>query len=153
MDHEFGSTQLAPDQVGWDWFSLQFDDGTDLMLYLIRKTDGRPDPASAGTWVSADGRPTHLRQPGFSIEVLDRWVSPRTKGVYPMKWRLRVPAAGLDVTVAPAFPDQELDTARSTQVIYWEGAASAEGTLAGRPLKGRGYVEMTGYAGAFRKKL
>ncbi len=153
MDHEFGSTQLNPDQVGWDWFSLQFDDGTDLMLYVIRKTDGRPDPYSAGTWIGADSRSIHFRQPDFSVEVLDRWTSPRTKGVYPSKWRLRVPRLGLDVTVTPAFPDQELDTAKSTQVIYWEGAASANGTIAGRPIKGKAYVELTGYAAPFRKRL
>lgn len=153
MDHEFGSTQLNPDQVGWDWFSLQFEDGTELMLYIIRKTDGRPDPYSAGTWAGADGRMVRLRQTDFSVEVLDRWKSPRGKGVYPMKWRLRVPSLGLDVTVTPAFPDQELDTAKSTRVIYWEGAVSAEGTMHGRPARGRGYVEMTGYAKPFRKKL
>ena len=153
MDHEFGSATLAPGQVGWDWFSLQFDDGTELMLYLIRQADGRPDPHSAGTWVDKEGRASHLRRPDFAIEVLDRWASPRTKGVYPSKWRLRVPAIGLETTVVPAFPDQELDTAKSTQVIYWEGAVSATGTIAGRPLRGRGYVEMTGYAAPFQKKL
>jgi predicted secreted hydrolase len=87
------------------------------------------------------------------IEVLGRWVSPRTKGVYPMRWRLSVPTLSLDVTVSPQFPDQELNTARSTQVIYWEGAVRAEGTVFGRPVKAKGYVEMTGYAGPFRKKL
>ncbi|HYL80958.1 MAG TPA: lipocalin-like domain-containing protein [Candidatus Acidoferrum sp.] len=153
MDHEFGSAQLSSDQVGWDWFSLQLDDGTEVMLYLIRKTDGRPDPFSAGTWVGIDGRTAHLRQQDFSVEVLDRWKSPRSGGLYPMQWRLDAPPLGLKLTVAPVFPDQELDTARSTQVIYWEGAVTAEGTAQGRPVKGRGYVEMTGYAGAFRKKL
>jgi predicted secreted hydrolase len=153
MDHEFGSTQLNPDQVGWDWFSLQFGDGTELMLYIIRKTDGRPDPYSAGTWIGADGRLVRLRQTDFSVEVLERWQSPRGKGVYPMKWRLKLPGLGLDVTVTPAFPDQELDTAKSTRVIYWEGAVSAEGTAQGRRASGRGYVEMTGYAEPFRKRL
>jgi predicted secreted hydrolase len=153
MDHEFGSTQLAADQVGWDWWSLQLADGTDLMLYLIRKKDGSPDPHSAGTLVSADGTTRHLRQPDFHVEVLERWTSPRTQGVYPMRWRLTAPTLGLSLTVTPAFPDQELNTARSTQVIYWEGAVSATGTVSGRPVTARGYAEMTGYAGPFRKKL
>ena len=153
MDHEFGSTQLHPDQVGWDWFSLQFDDGTELMLYVIRKANGRPDPYSAGTFVEAEGRTVRLMQTDFSVKVLDRWKSPRGKGIYPMKWRLQVPAIGLDLLVTPAFPHQELDTAKSTRVTYWEGAASAEGTIQGRRLAGRGYVEMTGYAEPFRKML
>ncbi len=153
MDHEFGSTQLNSDQVGWDWFSLQFEDGTELMLYIVRKADGRPDVYSAGTWVAADTRPVRLKQPDFTVDVLDRWVSPRTQGAYPMKWRLRAPPIALDVTVSPTFPDQELDTTRSTQVIYWEGAVRAEGTVSGRPVIAKGYVEMTGYAAPFRKRL
>jgi predicted secreted hydrolase len=153
MDHEFGSATLAPGQVGWDWFSLQFDDGTDLMLYVIRKADGDSDRFSAGTWVRADGRSTLLRQSDFTIEPLEHWVSPRTKGRYPIRWRLRVAPMALDAIVTPAFPDQELDTAKSTRVIYWEGTVSATMTLAGRPLRGRGYVEMTGYAAPFKQKL
>ena len=153
MDHEFGSTQLNPDQVGWDWFSLQFDNDTELMLYVIRKTDGRPDPSSAGTWVAADGGSEHIRQAEFSVEVLERWTSPRSKGSYPIRWRLRVPKLSLDLIVTPIFPEQELDTAKSTKVIYWEGAVAAAGALQGRAVKARGYVEMTGYAEPFRKKL
>ena len=153
MDHEFGSTQLNPDQVGWDWFSLQFEDGRELMLYIIRKADGRPDPYSAGTWIGTDDRIVRLQQSDFQIEVLDRWVSPRTNATYPMKWRLSAPPIGLDVTVIPTFPDQELDTSKSTQVVYWEGAVKAAGSVSGRPAKATGYVEMTGYAGPFRKKL
>jgi predicted secreted hydrolase len=153
MDHEFGSTELEPDQVGWDWFSLQFDDGSDLMIYVIRKADGRPDPHSAGTWVGADGRIVRLKQPDFTLTARDRWVSPRTKGTYPMKWRLGAPPIGLDVTVSPVFPDQELNTTKSTQVIYWEGAVRAEGYVSGRAVKAKGYVEMTGYAAPFRKRL
>jgi predicted secreted hydrolase len=153
MDHEFGSTELGADQVGWDWFSLQFDDGTELMLYIIQKADGRPDPHSAGTWVGTDGRAVPLRLPDFAVQALDRWTSPRSKGVYPMKWRIAAPTLGLDVIVTPAFPDQELDTARSTQVVYWEGAVRADGTASGRRVSARGYVEMTGYAAPFRKRL
>jgi predicted secreted hydrolase len=70
-----------------------------------------------------------------------------------MKWRLRAPTIGLDVTVTPTFTDQELDTAKSTQVIYWEGAVRAEGTVSARPATANGYVEMTGYAAPFRKRL
>jgi predicted secreted hydrolase len=103
--------------------------------------------------VHKDGRSVRLRQSDFTIEVLDRWASPRNKGVYPIKWRLSAPSLGVNVTVTPVFPDQELDTAKSTGVIYWEGAVRADGTVFGGPVKAKGYVEMTGYAAPFRKKL
>jgi predicted secreted hydrolase len=153
MDHEFGSAELGPGQVGWDWFSLQLHDSTELMLYLIRRKDGSPDPYSAGTWAAADGRSTHLALKDFRVEVLDRWRSPKSSGVYPMRWRIHIPAMELEVVVTPALRDQELITTKSTQVTYWEGAVSAEGRVGGRSVTGQGYVEMTGYAGAFRKRL
>ena len=88
MDHEFGSTQLNPDQVGWDWFGLQFDDGTELMLYIIRKAGGQSDPFSAGTWVGADGRSAPSGKSDFTMGALDHWVSPQDQRRYPIKWRL-----------------------------------------------------------------
>ena len=153
MDHEFGSTQLNPDQVGWDWFSLQLDDGSELMLSIIRKSDGRPDPYSAGTFVAPDGHTVGLRHPDFAVLPLEQWKSPRGRGVYPMKWRVSVPQVGVEVTVTPALADQELDTGKSTRVTYWEGAVFAEGTRQSRRVSGHGYVEMTGYSEPFRKKL
>jgi predicted secreted hydrolase len=153
MDHEFGSTQLAANQVGWDWFSLQWSDETDLMFYAIRRRDGSTDPYSAGTWIAADGKTTALRRKDVSVQVLERWQSPRTKGTYPIRWKLSVPALGLEAILTPVFPDQELDTAQSTQVKYWEGAVRAEGRRHGKPVAAKGYVEMTGYAEPFRKKL
>lgn len=153
MDHEFGSTELAPEQVGWDWFSVQLEDGTDLMLYLIRHRDGRPDPFSSGTLVAADGSARHLPLAAFAVKPLGRWKSPRSGGLYPMGWEVTVPEAGLRLTLTPFFPDQELDTAKSTRVIYWEGAVRVTGERSGQAVRGQGYVEMTGYAAPFRKKI
>jgi predicted secreted hydrolase len=70
-----------------------------------------------------------------------------------MGWRIRIPRLDLDVRVTPAFAEQELNTARSTKVIYWEGAVAAAGAVRGRPVRAQGYVEMTGYAEPFRQKL
>ncbi len=41
MDHEFGTSVLEKGQTGWNWFALQLDDGTDLMLYEFRRADGQ----------------------------------------------------------------------------------------------------------------
>ncbi len=153
MDHEFGSSQLREYQVGWDWFSLQLDNQAELMLYQMRHRDGKTDPHSSGTLIHPDGRAEHLRRNDFAIEVQATWKSPHSSGIYPMRWRVRVPKAGIDVTVTPAFPDQELFTAKSTRVTYWEGASRAEGTMGGSPVHGEAYVEMTGYAHPFQKRI
>jgi predicted secreted hydrolase len=148
MDHEFGSNQLGADQVGWDWFSLQLEDGRELMLYQLRLRDGRVEPFSSGTMVERDGSTRHLRRIDFDVTVLARWRSPKTGGIYPSRWRVRVPSARLVLTLAPAVSDQELVTTGSTGIAYWEGSVRADGTV-----RGRGYVELTGYAERFRTPI
>lgn len=153
MDHEFGSADLGLNVVGWDWFSLQLSDSTELMWYSLRRADGSSDPVSSGTLVLADGRAHALDAQDLSIEPLAHWTSPRSNGRYPQRWRLTSATMGLDVTVESLLADQELDTARSTGVTYWEGAVSVSGQVRGAPVTGRGYVEMTGYAERFTPKL
>jgi len=150
FDHEFGSAQLAEDHRGWDWFSVALDDGTDLMVYAIRKRDGALEPKSSGTLRTAEGERRHLRREDFSIAVLDHWTSPRTKARYPARWRLEIPSAGIDLEVTPAVADQELSTPGTTGITYWEGLCRFRGRIAGREVTGHGYVELVGYAGAFR---
>ena len=153
MYHEYGSADLGHDVVGWDWFSLQLSDSTELMWYSLRRADGSSDPVSSGTLVLADGRAHPLDAQDLAIQPLAYWTSPRSKGQYPQRWRLTAPSIGIDLTVESLLADQELDTARSTRVIYWEGAVSASGQARGAPVTGRGYVEMTGYAERFTPRL
>ncbi len=143
FDHEWASNQLGKDQVGWDWFCFQFDDGAELMLYALRRRDGSIDPNSSGTLVEANGVETHLRREDFTLTAGRRWRSDRTKGTYPVAWEISVPGHGLAIRVETPLDDQEL----SLGVInYWEGAVRATGSRAGRALTGVGYMELTGYA-------
>ncbi len=148
FDQEFGSNQLAPDQTGWDWFGLHLDDGSDLMIYLLRLRNGSIEPASSGTLVLPDGTPRHLKLLDLSVSVLGRWKSARSRGDYPSRWRIQIPAAKIQLDIAPLVPDQELQTGGTTGVTYWEGAVSGKGSSGGRPVSCRGYVELTGYAGS-----
>ena len=147
MDHEFGSNQLREDQVGWDWLSIQLDNESEVMLYLIRRKDGSPDPYSSGTLVKADGTTKHLGLNQFRVEILERWKSVKSGANYPMKWKVAIPAEEIELEITPVFRDQELITNRSTRVTYWEGAARIGGTVRNKSVLGSGYVEMTGYAG------
>jgi len=142
LDREWGSGSLGPQETGWDWFGLQLDDGASLMFYALRDRNGAQDPCSAGTWVDARGDSRPLARSDVRIQVLGHWTD-RTGARYPSRWRLRAPALGLDVTVRPILADQEL----MTSPRYWEGAVEVAGTRGGKPISGRGYVELVGYAG------
>ncbi|MGK2856471.1 MAG: lipocalin-like domain-containing protein [Thermoanaerobaculia bacterium] len=145
MDHEFGSAMLREHQAGWDWFSLQFDNTTELMLYVIRKRDGAPDETSSGSIILADGQVIHLERDDFSAKALGRWKSPKSGATYPMGWRIRVPKFGIELELRELLKSQELVTSKSTQVTYWEGAVDVTGRSGGTLVRGEGYVEMTGY--------
>jgi predicted secreted hydrolase len=140
MDREFGSSQLAPDQAGWDWFALQLRDGRDLMLYVLRGKDGVRRYQS-GTIVDGAGRPTWLAAGDFVVRATGRWRSPATGADYPAGWELEVPSAHLSLRVEPAAADQENRGGRGP--YYWEGAVRAFGP--GDVPAGEGFVELVGY--------
>jgi predicted secreted hydrolase len=141
LDREWGSGGLGAQQVGWDWFALQLNDGSALMFYALRDRDDTRDQHSAGTWVEAAGGSRPLSNEEVRIDVTDHWSNAQGTR-YPALWRIRVPALALEVSVRPVLADQELRTTPD----YWEGAVDVSGTRAGRNIAGRGYVELVGYA-------
>jgi predicted secreted hydrolase len=147
FDHEWGPGALPAGATGWDWFALQLSDGSELMLYRLRLAGGAASPFSAGTFVPASGPPRAMAWSDVTLAPRSTWTSPRSKATYPAVWSLSVRSLGLETTITPLVSDQELVTEKSTGVTYWEGACRVEGTKAGRPIGGRAYVELTGYAG------
>lgn len=143
-DHEFSSGVLDEDQVGWDWFSLQFEDGRALMLYQLRNRDGKASEFSSGTFIANDGTPQTLERANFSIRVLDTWRSSHTQGTYPARWEIQLHQPNCLLQVKPWMADQEL---HFPAVTYWEGAVHFEGSCDENPVQGNGYIELTGYAG------
>jgi predicted secreted hydrolase len=152
MDHEFFTHQLESDQIGWDWFSIQLDGSTEIMLFRIRRKDGSLDPFSAGTIIDQHGRATHLRPNEFSLVPAGQtWTSPVTKATYPVEWKISVPRFfNLELELKTPLPSQELTNGDGKlSPSYWEGAVTYNGT-AGDPIgaggiHGVGYLEMTGY--------
>jgi predicted secreted hydrolase len=148
MDHEFGTSFLEERQVGWDWFSMQFEDGTDLMLFQLRRSDGKRDPNSSGTLIGKAGATRAIAQDEFDLIPGRTWKSAASGASYPVEWRIRIPKADIELEIRAAPDSQELQTGRSTGVTYWEGAIVVQGRRGGTPVRGRGYLEMTGYSGA-----
>jgi len=142
LDREWSTSALSGTQEGWDWFALQLDDGFDLMLYRLRDRDGNPDPFSAAVLVDPGGHPRRIDPVDVHLQALDSWSSPMDGTLYPGRWRIGIPSLDMTLEVTPLLPDQEF---RQT-FRYWEGAVRVEGNREGKPVAGRGYVEMTGYA-------
>ena len=143
-DHEFSSSVLDKNQIGWDWFSLQFEDGSALMLFQLREREGGISASSSGTFISKDRIPQTLQKEDFEITALKEWHSPHTQGIYPAAWKIRLKEPNCLLEVQPWMADQEINF---PSVTYWEGAVRFEGSCKGSPVTGNGYVELTGYAG------
>jgi predicted secreted hydrolase len=147
MDHEFFTSAMAPNLAGWDWFSLQLEDGGEVMLYLLRQKDGTVDPASAGSLIDPSGRVRHLNLADFTVKPAGAWTSPHTQAKYPAGWEITIPGAGYRLKLTPTLPDQEIQSQVPAKVTYWEGQVRIEGVKNGAPVAGLGYAELTGYAG------
>jgi predicted secreted hydrolase len=145
LDREWATNQLTPQQAGWNWFSLQLNDGTELMLYQMRTRNGGLDPNSSGTFIARDGTTQHLRREDYQLTPLREWKSPQTGGSYPITWSLKVPKLGLELRIDTPLAAQELVL---QPIAYWEGLVDATGTRAGSAVRAHGYMELTGYAGA-----
>jgi predicted secreted hydrolase len=148
-DHEWSTSALSEGAVGWDWFSLQLDNGGALMLFEIRRADGTREPASAGSYVAPDGVVTPLALGDWTLEVTETWSSPTSGGEYPAGWRISVPSIGLELTGRPLMANQELNVS----TVYWEGAVEFSGAMNGAPIGAQGYIELTGYAGSMAGRL
>ncbi len=132
LDREWSTQPLGADQTGWDWFSLSFDDGNKLMGFSLRQTDG--DVFTSATWIAPDGQSVAYPDGAFSaVPLAEHEVAGRS---IPVRWQVRLPAQGIDVTVQAINPDAWM----ATSVPYWEGPVTISGSHTGQ-----GYLEMTGY--------
>jgi predicted secreted hydrolase len=131
LDHEWSSQPLASDQTGWDWFSLHFDSGEKLMGFRLRDAGAG---FTSATWIAANGQPEPQSPGSLKVTPLDTASVAGRK--LPTRWRIELPAHGIDVTTTALNPN----TWMATQIPYWEGPVRIEGSKTGK-----GYVEMTGY--------
>ena len=150
MDKEFGSNQLAEHQVGWDWFSLQLEDGREIMLYHLRDRSGNTDFAR-GTVVGPKGEARYLARHEWTTKAISSWTGQETGATYPSGWTISLPSEDLELEILPRLQDQENRSHLLPAFYYWEGAAEIR-NREGRTV-GRGYVELTGYGEESRPPL
>ena len=143
LDREWSSDYLAPTAQGWDWTGLNFDDGSAVMAFRIRRKGGGTLWAG-GSLRRPDGRTTAFGPGDVAFRPLATWRSKATGAVYPVSQELSVRADGCvrRWRLVPMFAAQELDARRGGLPVYWEGAVRTQG--------GRGYLELTGYDRALK---
>lgn len=146
MDHQWGEFYVLGNPAGWQWFGIQLDDGSELMLTETRNVDGEID-ALYGSLINADGSVVAISPDSqqLTLDTDGSWTSPHTGAEYPTGWRIDLPDEGLNLAINATVSDQEIISTRPESAIYWEGKVTVSGMRNGNPVTGDGYVELTGY--------
>jgi predicted secreted hydrolase len=153
MDHEFSTSFLEPEQRGWDWLSMQLSDNREIMLYVMRRADGKHDPRSSGTIVDANGKSIHLSDKDFTLTPGRATFTSKNGAVYPVEWTVTIPSHNISLQITTPLNDQELSLEQSTGIAYWEGMIDVAGQSGSQAVRGAGYLEMTGYHGSLGRVL
>jgi predicted secreted hydrolase len=140
MDHEWSNSDLGRNENGWDWFSIQLNNNTEIMFYQLRNKDGGSSNYSEGTFIYENGTTRRLNPKEVKIEPVAYWES-KIHVKYPSGWKFSIPDRGIYLTLTPYIKNQELEVL----VNYWEGAVSIKGKYMNKEISGNGYVELTGY--------
>lgn len=144
MDREWSTAVLAKGQAGWDWFAVRLATGATLMVFQVRGERG--EPFRHAVLVDDGGRVRRFDSDAVRLVPLRWWTSGATGARYPLAWRLEIDAAGIGLEVTAAFEAQELDL----DFRYWEGVVDVAGSVDNEPVRGEGYMELTGYPGRRR---
>ncbi len=146
MDHQWGDFAVTGFPFGWQWFAVQLDDGSELMVTEAR--DGASPPSAYGTLVQPDGASVFLEQGAIALTTGDTWTSPHTGAEYPAEWRMALRDYRIELELTPSIADSEMTVAFPPRTIYWEGVVDVRAMVDGDPVGGRGFVELVGYVGA-----
>lgn len=152
-DHEFAKEKKSiPGEdyevdllhdIAWNWVSLQLDNGSQLSAYDL--FDVTNNNESAGKWaVYAKSKDETIHPTGFDFIPQEYWTSSRTFTKYPISWKLSLPEHGIDLNIKAVFEKQEFITLIS-EPAFWEGKILAEGTVNGKPVSGKGFIEISGF--------
>ena len=130
LDREWSSQILGDSYHGWHWFSLNFDDGRELVVFELRSDNNDIQTLPTAMWIAPDGGTAVIPAEKWKIKPTRYWMS------YPVEWSLEMDDS--QYLIAAKFDNQVMDTS----IRYWEGVV--EVTEAGAVV-GRGYMELTGY--------
>ena len=142
LDRAWGEIPLPIGPIVWDRFLLHLDDGSDFMATTLRRRAGGGKPQSFGLWLKPDGSIQRYGQNKMAIKILDEWTNPRNNIRYPARWRLQIPSISLNLEIVPSIADQAVEKS----MAYWGGLVDIQGKFKGKPAKGQGFAELTGYA-------
>jgi predicted secreted hydrolase len=142
LDRIWGEVPLPTGPSVWNRFLLQLEDGSEILVFQLRRRNGRGNPINTGLVIHPDGSTENLSRTQVRLKALNHWLSSKDGARYPVRWQLTIPGKSVELVVKPEVADQELNFS----MRYWAGTVRLSGTVKGQPVSGHGYMELTGYA-------
>ncbi len=139
MDHQW-MANLG--RRGWDWFSVQLDNDTELLVWQIVNPDD-----------SIESRDLMIMFPDCSMyhthdvamQSVESWVSPATGREYGIVWQVKERTQGVDLEIRARYPEQEIrmfELMPEVAYQFWEGNTVVAGWLGGNEVGGNGHAEI-----------
>ena len=141
LDHAWGLVPMGRGQLALNRFVIQLQDQQEILIFQLRRRDGSGQPLHSGLLIDSNGVVQKLQRRDIQLEARNEWYSQRSGVSYPLKWKLKLPADNLTLTLSPLIEDQELNLSLN----YWAGAMQVNGEVAGKAVSGTGHIELTGY--------
>ncbi len=141
IDHQWGDPDSLMEDAGvkrvraWDWFAINFENGDDWLVYVIKDAQRGSPLARMVLAFDAHGGVRSLRD--FTLEPTEFWESPRTFIRYPVGWRIKVPEMAAEVVFRPFAADQEIPVYGIHRAV-WEGAGDVSASHRQTPGEGHG---------------
>ena len=136
MDHQWADVGYSKDR--WDWFSVQLDNDTEMICFMY--DDGKKKTYLADISYP-DGRQEHLDK----VEIMPlekKWASPKSKAVYPLLWKIKIPEKDIHLILSARIENQEM---LFGSINYWEGPLLVNGVFEDKKVNGVGFMELVGY--------
>lgn len=127
--------------VGWEWFGINLDDGTDLLLIAYRDRGTRRQLSRVAMLFEAGAGVRRLQT--FDATPSRYWTSGETRISYPVEWNINIPELALTLRFSPLGANQEIPVFGLNAI--WEGAGTVSGQRNGAPVRGRCRLELNGY--------
>lgn len=137
MDHQWGNFDLYNKQ--WDWLSIKLNNNNEIMAFRILDKAAQKGIFYASL-MDMHGKAAIVED--AKLNPLKNWRSKKTGVVYPVHWNLQIPSKKINLTIKPAFNEQEM---HDGIIKYWEGACSVTGTFNKKRVKGKAYMELVGH--------
>jgi predicted secreted hydrolase len=143
MDHQWAQGPSS-DEDQWIWFSIQLDNGADLLCYVY----GDKIKNYHASMIDRQGKTKYTGKVVLTSGGTG-YKSKETGKTYQLEYVIDLPELGIKLDISPKKKEQEMVFG---VISYWEGGINVRGTMGKEKVKGEGFCELVAHQD-YRKNI